>query len=147
MPKERIAMQPPFLDVVLRSIETLAKNHQLRSLSDAELLRQFLKDRDAEAFALIVHRHGPYVWRVCRSLLPQQQDAEDAFQATFLVLIDSANTIRSGKVLASWLHGVAYRVATKAKRSAVRRKNREQKTSSQETGSPVSEPTWDQLQT
>src|SRR4029450_225316 len=88
-----------------------------------ELLGRFAAGRDADAFAALVERHGRLVWAVCRHLAGP--DADDAFQATFLVLLRNAGRIRRPDSLAAWLHGVAYRVCTKARLSARRRAARE----------------------
>jgi RNA polymerase sigma factor (sigma-70 family) len=92
--------------------------------SDAQLLADFLRDRDPAAVAAIVRRHGPMVWGVCRRALGHH-DAEDAFQATFLVLARRAETIRPGGLLGNWLYGVARRTALKAKALADKRRTRE----------------------
>jgi RNA polymerase sigma factor (sigma-70 family) len=92
---------------------------------DGALLARFTADRDAAAFeALIVH-HGPMVLRVCRRLLADAQDAEDAFQATFLVLARKAGSVRPAGALAAWLYGVASRVALGARTASLRRRRRE----------------------
>ena len=85
--------------------------------TDAQLLQQFCAQRDEEAFAALVYRHGGLVRSVCRRVLHHDQDAEDAFQATFLVLASKAQSIRKSVSVVSWLHGVAYRVAMNAKRA------------------------------
>ena len=93
-------------------------------MSDAELLDRFVSRRDEaseEAFDALVIRHGPMVLRVCRSVLHNAHDAEDAFQAIFFVLADRAGSIRRRGSIASWLFGVAQRVAARAKRGAARR--------------------------
>src|SRR4029079_9100948 len=82
---------------------------------DAQLLPDFIADRDETAFAAIVERHGAMVLAVCRGVLHDLHDAEDVFQAAFLVLARKAHTIRQHDSLGSWLHGVAYRLALKAK--------------------------------
>jgi RNA polymerase sigma factor (sigma-70 family) len=87
---------------------------------DGELLARFARDGDQAAFEMLVHRHGPMVWSVCRRLLKDVHDAEDAFQATFLVLARKATTIRKHASAGSWLHGVARRVAAKVHESARR---------------------------
>jgi RNA polymerase sigma factor (sigma-70 family) len=81
---------------------------------DGELLRRFVRARDQAAFELLVWRHGPMVFGLCRRLLRHEQDAEDAFQATFLALARKAGSIGNGNALASWLYKVAYRVACRA---------------------------------
>ncbi len=88
------------------------------SMSDAQLLERFLVRRDegAEAaFEELMSRHGPMVLRVCRGVLSDPHDAEDAFQAAFLVLVRQAGSIRRHNSLASWLFGVAQRVASHAR--------------------------------
>lgn len=93
--------------------------------SDGQLLAWFLRDRDEAAFEALVRRHGPMVMSVCRRLLRNYHDAEDAFQATFLVLVNKAASIVPPEKLAGWLHGVAYHTALKAKATSVKRSHRE----------------------
>ena len=98
-------------------------------LSDGGLLERYLagdEDRAAqEAFQALVERHGPMVLGICRHILNEEHDAEDAFQATFLVLAQKGGSIRNRTVLAGWLHEVAHRIAIKARVSAVRRRTLE----------------------
>jgi HlyD family secretion protein len=92
----------------------LTSRHLSESMSDRELLERFVIHREEAAFAAIVGRHGPMVNAVCRRLLKQQADADDAFQATFLILLRKAGSIAKRESLASWLHGVAHRVSNRA---------------------------------
>src|ERR1700722_9986965 len=94
---------------------------------DADLLARFVRTRDDAAFSELVRRHGPLVWAVCRQLLPHHADAEDAFQAVFLALVQGAGTIRTREALPAWLHGVAVRAVTRVKRAATRRRQREER--------------------
>ena len=89
--------------------------------TDAELLDRFARSRDHAAFAALVRRHGPMVFGVCRRILHDPNDAEEAFQVTFLVLVRKAGALREPGRLANWLYGVANRVARKARVSAARR--------------------------
>ncbi len=89
-----------------------------RDLSDAQLLEQFAARRDEAAFAALMCRHGGLVWHVCHTVLHQEQDAQGAFQASFLVLALTAASLRRDPGLANWLYGVAYRVAMNARRKA-----------------------------
>jgi RNA polymerase sigma factor (sigma-70 family) len=99
------------LTSVLAHLRRIMGGVELPPRSDAELLGHFLDRQDADAFTQLVRRHGRLVWNVCVRQLHQEQDAEDAFQATFLILARKARSIRKQPSLASWLHGVAYRTA------------------------------------
>src|SRR5262249_4852130 len=111
-------------ETVLHGLSRLAEA-QSAQLTDVQLLRRFAAHRDEGAFAALVHRHGPLVLGVCRNVLRSQPDAEDAFQATFLVLARRAGAIREGQALGSWLYRVAYRVSVKSRLAADRRRRRE----------------------
>jgi RNA polymerase sigma factor (sigma-70 family) len=90
--------------------------------ADVVLLERFTAEREQEAFAALVQRHGPMVLGVCRRVLQHEQDAEDAFQAVFCVLAKKANAIRRGTAVGGWLYAVACRIARKAKTLQVRRR-------------------------
>jgi len=111
-------------DRVLRQVHLLFNLGTVGTMSDAQLLDRFVSRRDETgeaAFEELVVRHGPMVLRVCRSVLHNAHDAEDAFQAVFLVLANRARSIRRSGSVASWLFGVARRVAIRCKRGAARR--------------------------
>ena len=112
----------------LRHLRTLFSLGSVAALSDGQLLERF-SSRGGEAaemaFAALVDRHGPMVLRVCRVVLADQHDAHDAFQATFLILVRRAGSIRRRDSLASWLHGVAYRTACCTRSATARRRRHE----------------------
>ncbi len=111
------------LGTILRHIRLTALERQ----SDAELLDAVALEHNDAAFAALVRRHGGLVLRVCRHVLGHEQDAEDVFQATFVALAMKAASIRNAGALPSFLHGVAYRLALKAKRDLARRRKHEAK--------------------
>ena len=113
---------------VLRQLGTLFNVGTIRELSDGQLLERFATDRGemAElAFAVLVERHGPMVLRVCRGVLANAHDTQDAFQATFLVLVRKARALWVRDSLGPWLHQVAYRTASCARSAAARRHRHE----------------------
>jgi DNA-directed RNA polymerase specialized sigma24 family protein len=89
-------------------------------MADAELLDRFARRKDEAAFAILLQRHGPMVLGVCRRLLQDTHEADDAFQATFLIFLQKARSLRDPASLGNWLYGVAYRVARRARAIAAR---------------------------
>jgi RNA polymerase sigma factor (sigma-70 family) len=115
------------------------------ALPDAELLRLFVTGRDETAFHIILQRHGPMVLGVCRAMLPNEADAEDAFQATFLVLAHKARSIRKSASLASWLHGVACRTA-RMMRTAYARRSKHEPRAARPEATASDDLTWREVQ-
>jgi RNA polymerase sigma factor (sigma-70 family) len=108
---------------VARQLQRMLGAHRGRDWTDAQLLERFVAQREDDAFALLLRRHGPLVLGVCRRVLRREQDAEDAFQATFLMLARHAASIRRTDAVASWLYRVAHRIATKAGIAMARHKS------------------------
>jgi RNA polymerase sigma factor (sigma-70 family) len=133
---------------LLKQIETLFRAGTSGGLGDAQLLERFVQGRDEaaeSAFAALVDRHGAMVLRVCRQVLGDDHDAEDAAQATFLVLARRARSIGRRASVASWLHGVALLVAAKARVAAARRRKHEERGGMMRTGSHVVEHDWESI--
>ncbi len=105
---------------VLKQVETLFQSGTAGGLTDGQLLARFLERRDEAAFAAIVDRHGMMVLRVCRQVLRHEHDAQDASQATFLVLARKAGSIGRRESVGCWLHGVALRIAARARLAETR---------------------------
>jgi RNA polymerase sigma factor (sigma-70 family) len=95
------------------------------ALTDGQLLGDYIGGRDEAALAALVRRHGPMVWGVCRRILRDHHDAEDAFQATFLVLVRKAASIVPREMIVNWLYGVAHRTALKARATSAKKGTRE----------------------
>jgi RNA polymerase sigma factor (sigma-70 family) len=114
------------LAAVLRRLRHLVGGREAQAESDGQLLERFAAAHDEAAFGELMRRHGPLVLSVCRRILHDSNDVDDAFQATFVVLVRRAAGLRQEGSLASWLYGVAYRVALKARSQSARRRSREQ---------------------
>ncbi len=111
--------------IVLRQLDRLFGEGTLSGLGDGQLLERYLTRRDEDAFEALVDLHGPMVLGLCRRMLRDPRDIEDAFQATFLVLAQKAPAIRDRNLLSNWLYGVAFRVARRARTRTLRRRDRE----------------------
>jgi DNA-directed RNA polymerase specialized sigma24 family protein len=115
------------MNPVEAGLATLFASGTLTGLSDIELLERLASRGDRLAFEVLVGRHARLVLNVCRSLLPDPNDADDAFQATFLVLARKAGSIRVGQSRSSWLCRVAYRIAVRAGTESARRREVERR--------------------
>src|SRR5262245_34670395 len=140
------AMATGQLGSVVRHLRKVALLQDGADRTDGELLECFLARREEAAFEALVQRHGPMVLGVCRRVLHNAHDAEDAFQATFLVLVRKAASIVPRELVGNWLYGVAHRTALKARGMAARRRARERPLDDppQPPSAPPHE--WDELQ-
>ena len=132
---------------VLRYVRHLTSAKECDEQSDSQLLLQFVGRRDEAAFAALLQRHGPLVFAVCRQVLREAHDAEDAFQATFLVLARKAASIRKRESLAAWLHKVAFNIAWTVKTSTSQRQANERQAISMSQTNLVDEVALRDLQT
>jgi RNA polymerase sigma factor (sigma-70 family) len=139
-------MAPP-TSPVLRLIRRIAENQQNMLLPDEQLLRRYSAQRDEAAFRALMARHGAMVFDVCRNVLGNEANAEDAFQATFLILARKAKTIRKQASVASWLYGVAYRTACTARTRAAHRRKHEAGAVRRGTVAPSDELGWAEVRT
>jgi RNA polymerase sigma factor (sigma-70 family) len=115
-------------------------------LTDGQLLKDYLGRHDEAALAALVQRHGPMVWGVCRRVLRNYHDAEDAFQATFLVLVRKAASIASPELLANWLYGVAHQTALNARATTAKRRARERQMTEMPKRAVTERDLWGDLQ-
>jgi RNA polymerase sigma factor (sigma-70 family) len=133
---------------VVRLVHAMFTAGTVAGLSDGQLLAQFAtRSGDAAelAFSALVERHGPMVLRVCRTILRDEHDAQDAFQATFLVLARKAGSLWARDSLGPWLYGVAFRTASCARSAEIVRREHEQRAAELMTGVVVAEEDWDDL--
>jgi RNA polymerase sigma factor (sigma-70 family) len=130
---------------VLRHLRGLAGPGDKPDPTDGDLLHRFRARHEEAAFAVLVQRHGPLVLGVCRRILRDPDLADDAFQATFLVLVRRAGSIRRPESLANWLYGVARLVALKARAEAARRRSREREAVGMPAPQPRDETSWNEL--
>jgi RNA polymerase sigma factor (sigma-70 family) len=140
--RERNLMAPPRVASILPSVRRAALGRDGAGLTDGQLLRSFLNRRDEAAFEVLVHRHGPMVRGVCRRVLHNPHDADDAFQAAFVVLLRKAPLLATREIVGDWLHGVAYRTALKARAATARRRARERQAPRREAIEEEAGPEW-----
>ena len=114
--------------------------------TDGQLLEDYISRRDEAALAVLVRRHGPMVWGVCRRVLRSHHDAEDAFQATFFVLVRKAASIVPRQMVANWLYGVAHQTALNARATAAKRKGRERQVTEMPEPAVAEQDLWRDLQ-
>jgi RNA polymerase sigma factor (sigma-70 family) len=131
---------------ILGHIRRVIEAEAVKGLTDAELLRRYVAERDESAFAAILGRHGRLVWRVCRLASPREEDAEDAFQATFLVLARRPGAVRKAGSVGSWLYGVAHRLAVRAGQRARKRQARERLAAAREPAEACGDLAWREVQ-
>src|SRR6202048_3405332 len=131
---------------ILQDLRKALHQREQTDLSDGQLLERFVSRREEAALEVLVRRHGPMVGGGCRRLLRSHHDAEDAFQATFLVLVRRAASIASRELLANWLYGVAHQTALKARATAARRRARERQVTEMPEAEAVEQDRWHDLQ-
>jgi RNA polymerase sigma factor (sigma-70 family) len=134
------------MDTVIRHLRRAVLRQDGAGWTDGQLLASFIDQKDEAAFEALVRRHGPMVLGVCRRVLRNHHDAEDAFQATFLVLARKASSVRPRERLASWLHGVALRTSMKAKAMTARRRGREKQVAEMPEPEAARQDQWRDLQ-
>jgi RNA polymerase sigma factor (sigma-70 family) len=130
---------------MLRQLRRAALGAQGGGFSDGQLLRAFLHNHDECAFEALVRRHGPMVLGVCRRVLRDAHDAEDAFQAAFLVLVRRATSLAGQEIIGAWLHEVALRTALKARSAIARRRGKERRMARPELAPADLSPEWHAL--
>jgi RNA polymerase sigma factor (sigma-70 family) len=131
---------------VLQTLRGASLPREGADLSDGQLLECYIRSREESAFAALVRRHGPMVWGVCRRILRGHQDVEDAFQATFLVLVRKAASVVPRDVVAHWLYGVARQTALNARAAASRRSAREKQGTAMPEPAIEQQRLWDDVQ-
>ena len=134
------------MDTVIRHLRRAVLRQDGAGWTDGQLLASFIDQKDEAAFEALVRRHGPMVFGVCRRVVGNHHDAEDAFQATFLVLARKASSVRPRERVANWLHGVALRTAMKAKAMTAKRRGREKQVTEMPEPEAAQQDQWRDLQ-
>ena len=131
---------------VIQHLRRVVLLREVAGLTDGQLLKDYLGHRDEAALAALVQRHAPMVWGVCRRVLRNYHDAEDAFQATFLVFVRKAASIASPELLANWLYGVAHQTALNARATTAKRGARERQVTEMPEPAVMERDLWADLQ-
>src|SRR5438876_1081448 len=134
------------LSNVVRHLRGIVLRREAAARTDSDLLQLYIHNKDAVAFESLVLRYGPMVLGVCRRILRNQHDAEDAFQATFLVLVRKAASIKPRAMVGNWLYGVAYHTAMEARRRAAKRRFKEKQVQPMPESQAADEGLWPELQ-
>lgn len=133
------------MDAVIQHLRRTILRQDGAGWSDGQLLASFIDQKDEAAFEALVRRHGPMVFGVCHRVVRNHHDAEDALQATFLVLARKASSVRPREQVANWLHGVALRIAMRAKAMSVKRRGREKQVMEMPEPATVQQDQWSDL--
>ncbi len=128
-----------------RDLQTLFQLGAVGCLADGQLLEQFITDRNQEAFEVLLERHGPMVWGVCRRVLSDHHDAEEAFQCAFLTLARRAVSVSPRDSVGHWLHGVALRTSLKIRTTSARRRKKERRLCEEREFQSLPRETWSEL--
>src|SRR5665213_1301485 len=113
------------MNKVIQHIHRIARLQAAGERTDGQLLESFVRRREEAALEVLVRRHGPMVWGVCRRILHNHQDAKNALQATLLFLVHKAATVKPREMVGNWLYGVAHQTALKARATRAKRRTRE----------------------
>jgi RNA polymerase sigma factor (sigma-70 family) len=135
----------PMSDVI-QHLRTAVLLRDGAGLTDGQLLEDYLRRHERAALAALIRRHGPMVWGVCRRVLRNDHDAEDAFQATFLVLVRKASSVLPREMVANWLYGVAHHTALKARATTAKRRVRERQVTQMPEPAATEPHPWHDLQ-
>src|ERR1700722_8654227 len=127
-------------------IQQLHRVMLVHEAPDGQLLESFVNRREVSALEALVRRHGPMVWNVCRRVIHNHQDAEDAFQATFLVFVRKAASILPRDMVGNWLYGVAHQTALKAQATSAKRRTREKQVMEMPEPAMTEQERWNDLQ-
>jgi RNA polymerase sigma factor (sigma-70 family) len=139
-------MATSVMDQVLQHLRSVLLLPEGADLTDGQLLECFLSRQEPAALEALMRRHGPMVWGVCRRILGNHHDAEDAFQATFLVLVRKASSVRPRERVGNWLYGVAHQTALKARATRAKRRRRERSVPAMPEPAMEQQGLWNDLQ-